>query len=108
MKLLVDIGNHRLKWATSAQLDCRNPGSDIDSQVLVFSESGFVPNLRACLETLDKPEGVWVASVAGDDVNQALTEVVHSAWGLDTVFLRAASRTRGIYRALYPALKDLP
>ena len=96
MKLLVDIGNHRLKWATSAQLEHGISASAADIQSMDISGPGFTDSLGALQESVGRPVAVWAASVAGEEVNQVLSAWVRAAWGLEVVFLSSTARACGI------------
>lgn len=104
MKLLVDIGNHRLKWATTdaagaldghcgvlGYADARNATDDPSD----------LPGLAAQLAGLDTPESVWVSCVARPQIRRAMVEYARGAWSLQPVFMAAQKQQASIVNG-YP------
>lgn len=86
MKLLLDLGNSRLKWAywdgqslLAAGAAPRGPGEDF-----------------ACLSGLPQPQQVIVASVAGARTDEQLANRVQQDWHLNPVFLHTRDRAAGV------------
>lgn len=90
MKLLLDIGNSRLKWAWSSaeglvRAGCTtHRGRDL-SAVLIELLCGS-----------DCPDEVRVANVAGSAAGAMITEAVHARSGLRPVFARSRDKACGI------------
>ena len=105
MQLLVDVGNHRLKWAVSCQLAAacaapQNPGPAprVDNFINTRG-AGFrrrLLRLRQSVAAVGTPDAVWVASVAGNEVNRALAEFVRDSWGLAAEFLVSGAAACGV------------
>ena len=106
MKLLVDIGNRRLKWATTncdgAFDEHALDGHSLDGYSgVVEYDAGGAPALSAQLAPLDRPESVWVSCVARAEIKQAVAEYTRSAWSLRPVFIAARKQQGGIVNG-YP------
>lgn len=105
MKLLVDIGNRRLKWATASaagDLDGRSgalayPGAPNGVHV----DTNGLPGLAAQLASLGRPASVWVSCVAGPEPGRAVAEYARGAWSLAPVFVAAQKQQAGIVNG-YP------
>ncbi len=113
MKLLVDIGNRRLKWALSlsgsANANCdgsiRNAGDALDGPrgALELNGAGgtLAPAALDALASLERPASVWVSCVARPEIKKALDEYARRAWSVEPVFIRAHKRQAGIVNG-YP------
>lgn len=82
MKLLVDVGNSRIKWATVDDgafkgSDQIAHGPDADASIACLLDS--------CPQ---KPGYVLAANVAGTDFEDALSKAVAERWGLTVEFAR--------------------
>lgn len=89
MNLLLDIGNSRAKWA-------RADGAEL-------LETGTVPHRGvtdwpAALPE-ERPEAVWVSSVAHETVPAALVRHTEIRWGLRPHIVRSAAEACGIRNA---------
>lgn len=93
MKLLVDIGNSRVKWAT---LD-KNGLSD--GQNFERSKTGIKASLNKAWKTLSDIEGVYVANVAGDKIGQQLSEWIEKSWQITPVFVSSEQKRFGVTNA---------
>lgn len=84
MILQCDVGNSALKWRLSES-----------GQVV---ESGVVPrDTGPVLPTLTRsPLAVWIASVAGTEVEKCIAAAAEDAWGLRPWFARTTSAACGI------------
>ena len=93
MKVLVDIGNNNIKWAT------------IDNNGLSTSHSfprgktGIKTALNKAWKTLKDVESVHVANVAGEKPETQLTEWTEKHWQLTPTFVRAESQRFGVSNA---------
>lgn len=100
MKLLVDIGNCRLKWAVT------HGGDDLDGPCGVIElKRDFPPDL-AQFSPLDRPASIWASCVAPPAVRHALVEYARRKWSLEPVFIHAQKRQAGIVNG-YSAAKTL-
>ena len=115
MKLLVDIGNRRLKWATATAAGAL----DGRAGVLEYSDPNDAPadpnglgglsdlsGLAAQLAALDPPTSVWVSCVAAPESGRAVAEYARGAWSLAPVFVTAQKQQAGIVNG-YPHAASL-
>jgi len=87
MKLLVDIGNSRIKWAfgIAGQFVAQGEASgDIEASLGVMLESGHVP------------EEIRIANVAGADAGVRIAATLHKRFGIKPVFAGSAAVGAGI------------
>jgi type III pantothenate kinase len=84
MKLLVDLGNSRLKWAQCGP-NAWQPGEPC--------ASGDLP---PAWSNLAKPEGVWLASVARPGIADALCDWIRRKWGLNAERVVARREASGV------------
>ena len=113
MKLLVDIGNRRLKWATATAagtldgragvLEYSSPPNDAPADPNGLSG---LPGLAAQLAALDPPTSVWVSCVAAPEPGRAVAEYARGAWSLAPVFVTAQKQQAGIVNG-YPHATSL-
>ena len=89
--LLVDIGNSRLKWATSRQnlFSVGNPVGDV----------GQVPCFATAWSGLDPPNRVLVSNVRGLRTADAMSQWVMDKWGLSADFVRSVGHAFGVRNA---------
>lgn len=90
MKLLIDVGNTRLKWALGQGATVSEPG--------VRSHGGEPAGCISALPVTAVDE-VWIAQVAGAQHAQALTDAVRSRFGVPARFAHSASTWRGLHSA---------
>ena len=93
MKLLVDIGNSRVKWTT---MD--NSGLN-ESQSFDRNKSGIKASLNKVWKTLSEIESVYVANVAGEKIAAQLTEWTEKQWNLTPKFIQAEKKHFGVTNA---------
>ena len=74
MKLLVDIGNSRLKWA-HVQMGVFMPGTALDYRQLSIEQT-----LRLLWAELPEPETLALASVADGSVRAAVIAIAEALW----------------------------
>ena len=112
MKLLIDVGNLRLKWAFSTQIDIpkssntgvREARSAIQHQVETSDFTGlekcwerrFAPATDSELGQNVTPDTVYISSVAHDQINQRLTQICEALWMLSPIFVHSSAKTLGI------------
>ena len=92
MKLLMDIGNRRLKWATATAAAA---GLAECSGVLGYEDADD-SGLAAQLDSLDRPQAVWACCVARPEIRRAVVEYAHRTWSLQPVFITAQKQQAGI------------
>ncbi len=102
MKLLVDVGNSRIKWRL-----LERPHDQ--QQALPHSGRDFPALLASAWQALPRREisEIWVGCVAGPDMEQALRIYVKQHWeSAKVIFVRAESRAGGVHNA-YPRAETL-
>ncbi len=83
MNLLVDVGNTRIKWAS--QLDRRLVSTD----AIVHRDHEDISALIGhCWQNLESPTRIIVSNVAGQRIEQVLTDWTRDAWGVVPEFVR--------------------
>jgi len=92
MKLLVDIGNTRLKWALWDGRALRAPGSLPHAQ-------GEKVDFATLLDALPAIEAAWVASVAATALDAALAQALQQRCGIDAEFVRSSAAACGVRNA---------
>jgi len=98
MKLLIDAGNRRVKWATARGT---GPDAQLDLGRAVTISAALESELSAAWAALDRPAAVWASCVAGRAVADAVTSAAARAWGLRAVFIEARARYAGVVNS-YP------
>jgi type III pantothenate kinase len=94
MKLLVDFGNTRLKWATQTRAGTLQPGG-------ALAHAGEAPGARLehAWRALQGIDGVRVASVVAPAQEQALADFVQARFGCALQFVRSPAQALGIRNA---------
>ena len=82
MKLLIDIGNCRVKWAT---LDDNGLS---DSQFFERKTTGLKTQFNKIWKPLKDVESVWVSNVAGDKIASQFSEWAKKTWQITTSVYR--------------------
>lgn len=93
MKLLVDIGNTRLKW--SEYFDGRRGRNG----ACVHAGNTWASELLESWKALPEPDAVWVSSVASMELRIALAGVLDALWGLEAVYVRTEPQAFGVSNA---------
>lgn len=89
MKLLIDAGNRRLKWAASRG-GALEVGDAID-----LAAAELERKLAAAWAGLARPESVWASCVAGAAVERAIAGACR-VWGVRPAFIEAQARRCGV------------
>lgn len=90
MKLLIDIGNTRLKWAFARENHLGEPGAAV--------HAGTPAQLAVELPA-EPVEAIWIAHVTGATQEPALIEALRSRYGIAPQFARSAAAWRGLKNA---------
>lgn len=85
MRLLIDWGNSRIKWA-------RASGGRLSGA----SQAASLAELGAAWRALQPPDEVLVSSVVGSADNAALTSLCRELWGLAPYFARTQADAHGV------------
>lgn len=90
VRLLVDVGNSRVKWNCAA-----NEALGVATAV-ARSDDGLPSELINAWQRLAPPMAVWAVSVAGVEFDNMLAQWVRTQWGLEVQFARPARSAHGI------------
>lgn len=91
MRLMVDMGNSSIKWATFEQ------GRLTPQQRISYPNNKLEKMLTQAWLKLDVPsQGVWVSNVAGPDKAQILSQWVKTHWGLTPTFAKTSRYECGV------------
>jgi type III pantothenate kinase len=97
--LTVDIGNSGIKWGIWQE----------DQLVLaeenVYKKASIKSVLDDVFSGAPNQEEVWVSCVAGEEVEQVLTEWMQQKWSVEPVFLRTRAELGGVQN-MYPEPSD--
>ena len=88
MKLLIDLGNTRLKWALWNGIDLQFSAAAAHAE--------FADSTWADLPTVD---AIWVASVASTERNDRLVQAGRQRLGLEPRFVRSRAQACGVRNA---------
>jgi type III pantothenate kinase len=99
MKLLVDIGNSRVKWAT---LDKEGLSP---SQSFQRSKTGIKASLNKAWKSLEDIKAVYVANVGGDKLGQQLSEWTEKHWDITPKTIQSEQKRFGVSNAYDEAEK---
>lgn len=84
MKLLIDIGNTRIKWATLTE---RGIGPMAAANYAGWTRA----SVDQLLESLSQPDDVLVANVGGDAIGELISAAVAAKWGLSSNFVQSTA-----------------
>lgn len=90
MRLLVDIGNTRLKWALR---DDVLPGRH---RAMVYQSKGLVEQLTREWSDLSAPQAVSMVSVAGRKITKEITAWMEKKWACPVEVLQAGITCAGV------------
>ncbi len=93
MKILVDIGNSRVKWATLDKAGLN------DSHSFQRAKTGIKASLNKAWKNLSDIEAVYVANVGGEKLAQQLTEWTQKNWDLTPQFVTSEKKRFGVTNA---------
>lgn len=91
MRLLVDLGNTRLKWMLADGTAVRGR-----SVSLAWDEADFEARLEALLAVVPPVVSIWIASVAGPAREARVCEALRRRFGIEPRMAVAASELCGI------------
>ncbi len=93
MRLLVDLGNSRLKWACQSQNELFGHGT------ISYEEDNFASALESRWGSMPVPEEVLGVSVASAAATTCLTSWIHFHWQQQIQFIHAPARGLGVVNA---------
>jgi type III pantothenate kinase len=91
VKLLVDMGNSRMKWATVS-------GGAL-SQVNLLAYDDFISQLSSLWQSMDKPEQIVVSCVSEERYWQELGQLVKTFWGKTVQRIESPGQGYGVVNA---------
>lgn len=94
MKLLIDVGNTRLKWALWN-------GVRLGSVATLTHKNAGSLDFATLWKEVDAVESIWIASVAAPTLNATLSSALHARFGSKPRFARSAAQACGVRNA-YP------
>lgn len=100
MRLLVDAGNTTVKWALY------KAGDFVSGNRFVHRDREIAGQLSRAWAPLQRPAGVYVANVAGEDMGKALTDWTRQQWSQTPVFISTSGAACGVINA-YKVAADL-
>jgi len=93
MKLLIDIGNTRVKWAI---LESGHLG---ESDNFIRSKTGIKASLNSHWKKLENISDVFVSNVAGETIAQQLEDWTKKHWEISPTFVKSESKKFGVTNA---------
>lgn len=93
MRLLVDIGNTRIKWASHDSVEFGPQGAE------AHGGWGLSEMQRHITMQASAPERILVSNVAGSHIAAIFTEAALQAWGLRPVFVHSTAEACGVRNA---------
>jgi len=101
MKVLVDIGNTRIKW-------CIDYGKGVEhAQAIEHYNAGFINHIKQAWEIIDTPEILAIASVSKKQVAEQLIELGKTLWpNVSAVLAKSSAQDFSIKNA-YPQANKL-
>lgn len=93
MKLLIDIGNSRVKWA--CLVDGKMDGPEVISHKNLDRSRLF----EKVLQVKERPEQVYIANVAGKDIGEGIAAAVMNKWDVSPVFAKVEAECAGVINA---------
>lgn len=90
MRLLIDIGNTRLKWAEAGEQGLQGYNT------LQISDAGLLELLADVFSGVETPQQIVVANVAGEGTANLISEFFINEWKLSPVFITSAAEFSGL------------
>ena len=94
MKLLIDVGNTRLKWALWN-------GTRLGRIAVLTHKAAGSLDFAALWKNVETVQSIWVASVAAPALNTTLSSALRARFGRKPRFVRSAAQACGVRNA-YP------
>lgn len=93
MKLLVDIGNTRVKWAILES------GRLSDSENFTRSKTGIKASLNSNWKKLENIKEIFVSNVAGETIKKQLEDWTKKQWDISPKFINSEQKKFGVTNA---------
>ncbi len=97
MKLLIDLGNTRLKWALWDRTGLQPSVAVVTAAV--NDDDGVLDRLDALWKDIPGIDSIWIASVAAPALEQALAHRALARFGVDAQFVRSCAQAGGVRNA---------
>lgn len=93
MRLLMDVGNSRLKWSwqSSQQLG--------PMDAVVYDVKNLSNELPLLWQECEPPQQIWIASVAAPAINEMLNRFLTLQWGVTARYIQASNTALGVVNA---------
>ncbi len=93
MKLLMDVGNSRIKWALMH-------GENLSEHAAtLYTHESVSEQLNQISTVITKPEQVWVANVAGNEIDRQIAIWCDTQWQCAPAFARVERDCAGVTNA---------
>ncbi len=106
MKLVIDIGNRRIKWATSDQLETAFQRDQnrkrIQEQVVDADPENLRQDLGRQFEALARPEKIVISSVSRQSACHAVTRLCRVLWKRQPEVLQAGAQFGQLKNRYHP------
>lgn len=93
MNLLIDIGNSRIKWASSAGMTLS------DHAAFEYKKESMTDLLKKHWHASASPDAVYISNVAGADVAKIVSAVIRQKWQTKLLFVKAQRQCCGVVNA---------
>lgn len=105
MKLLMDVGNRRLKWALAHGDDTLGHSGmfELPDVVRGAPRASFAEQLTSQFAQIAQPESVWVSCVTRPEINEVLAQYVQRVWAVQPVFVSVPRQQASIVNGYLPA-----
>lgn len=90
MRLLLDVGNTRIKWALLVEGRLERPGA------LAHQQENLGERLVEQWNFETEPEEILICSVASESINKTLDDICITQWSLKPRFMRVVSPSSGV------------
>lgn len=91
MMLLVDIGNSRIKWCAYSTANKMG-----ETHAMSHGNALTPQQLDECWSSLERPESIYLVSVANDELNSVVRHWVETKWSLNIHSLATNSSCAGV------------
>lgn len=107
LHLLLDIGNQRLKWATTQQLLKPDDNNHcwFSKQFMASDSNAVGLQLAARISPLGEPQWVTISSVANEQMNNVIKRLCADLWGVVPQFVKSTAHACGVHNSYSDAEK---
>lgn len=100
--MLLDIGNRRIKWARSDDVqkwlagDGSTSSQDGGCNVIHFSRGNLLSEFSRQFRNIPRPEAIWASSVGGPGAVSEIQAASRELWGIEPNFASSSRRHGGM------------